>query len=172
MANSDDGRFDPEQLERGYRYFKALEHQRRGYIVIKERVRSFLLARRWELRLPDQLERAALELVDELLSVGALTLYQTGVNDENWRDYQERRERRRAREADERTKAAANEARDDERRRVDARIAELNTEREAERYRAELERQLERAELESLEQRREILRIAKPGKGGSAPDEE
>jgi hypothetical protein len=153
-----DGRWDPEELERGYRYFKALEQQRRGWLVVRERIRDFLAARRWELRQPDQLERASLELVEELLIAGALCLYQAGVNDENWRDYEARLERRRAREIEERTRAAANEARDDERRRVDARLLEINNEREAERYRAELERQLERANVEAAEKRGDVVR--------------
>lgn len=57
----DDGRWDPEQLERGYRYYKALEHQRRGWLVIRARVCDFLWKHRWELRQPDQIDRAALD---------------------------------------------------------------------------------------------------------------
>jgi hypothetical protein len=161
-----DGRWDPEHLERGYRYFKALEHQRRGWMVIRERVRDFLAARRWELRQPEQLERAALELVDELLVAGALCLYQAGVNDENWRDHQERRERRRARELEEKLRAAGNDARDDERRRVDQRLAELDNERAAERYQAELERQLHDAELEAAERRGAVVNVVERARRG------
>lgn len=155
-----DGFLDPEQLARGYRHYKALEHQRRGYAVVRELVRNFLAARRWELRQPEQLERASLELVDALLLIGAVALYQCGVNDENWRDHEQRKEERRVRELEEKVRAAANDARDDERRRVDQRLQELDGERQAERYEAELRSQLERAELESAEERKDgVVRL-------------
>jgi hypothetical protein len=154
-----DGRWDPEQLERGYRYFKALEHQRRGYVVIRERVRDFLWRKRWEIRQPEAIERAALELVDELATIGALALYQCGVNDENWRDYEERRDRRRRQEVEERIRAAANQARDEEQRRVEHRLAELEAERAAELYAAENRRKLELEEKRAAERRGEVTPI-------------
>jgi hypothetical protein len=164
MADADDGRYDPEQLERGYRYYKALEHQRRGWMVIRELVRDFLAGRRWELRQPEQLERASLELVDVLLVAGALTLYQAGVNDDNWREAQERKKKREAATRADELRAAANEARDDERHRVDVRLAELNSEREAERYLVDLKAQLEREELNAAEERGELAPIHRRGR--------
>lgn len=140
--------WDPEALERGYRYFKALEYQRRGYVCIRELIADELLQRRWDLRTPEQIAEAALVITDRLFSAGALAVYQAGVNEENWRDHEARQARRGAAERDAELRRATNEARDEEQRRVNARIAELDAERERERYAEYLRRELARAEEE------------------------
>ncbi len=156
---------DPEALQRGYRYFRALQVQRRGYVVIRELVQTFLAARRWTLRRHDDVERAALELVDALMTAGALAPYAAGLNAEACAEHAARA---RARATDERAaeiRRAANEARDDERRRVDARIAELDAEREAERYLARNKGDLEKLEREAREKAAGVIWI-RPRRGG------
>ncbi|HEX8010210.1 MAG TPA: hypothetical protein VF814_04660 [Casimicrobiaceae bacterium] len=156
---SSDGRYDPEQLARGYRYYKALEHQRRGFVVIVAMIREYLEQRRWELRQPEQLEGAALELTAKLIAAGAVTLYQAGINEEAWREHQERERRLNATARAAELRAAANEARDEERRRVDERLAELEQERNAENWERENRRKLEQLEREELERVSGVRRI-------------
>src|SRR6266540_2104184 len=137
-----------DAMQRGYRYYKQLEAERRGYAFVRDTIAEFLINRRWELGQRDQVHVVALQLVDALMSAGALALYQCGIDVENSGALkaQELRKVQLQREAE--VTKAAEQARDEERRRVDQRIAELEQERELERYEAHNRRELERAQRE------------------------
>lgn len=133
--------------ELSYRFVRALEHHRRGYVVVRDFIREELHRRRWSLRLPEHIEQAAAAILDRLLELGALALYQVGVNDANWCEHEQHQRQHAAGERDEQLRRVAEEARDDERRdaerRYQQRVAELESERYADRNRAKLE-ELER----------------------------
>lgn len=157
--------FDPEALARGYRYFRALELQRRGYVLIRDMIRDFLVSRRWALQRPNEIEGAALALVDALYEAGALATYQVGVRDDNWAEHERRHGARAARERAEAIAGAVAEARADERRRVDERLVELEREREGERYSAKLAGELARETKRSAEAPRGASRPATEATG-------
>jgi len=131
--------------ERGYRYYKQLEAQRRGYAFIRDTIAEFLINRRWQLGQREQVQAVVLELVDKLMEAGALALYQCGIDVENNQAIKEQEQRRQRQLRQAETSSAVHEAREDERLRVDRRIAELNEEREREKYEDYLRRELARA---------------------------
>lgn len=142
---------ESEAKDRGYRYYKQLAAVRRGYGFVRDTIAEFLVNRRWELGQPDQVKVVALELVNALMEAGALSLYQCGIDVENTTALDERKHRKERELRQSEIQHAVVEAREEERRRVDARIVELNAERERERYLGHLRASLEAAEKESQE---------------------
>jgi hypothetical protein len=149
---------DSEAMQRGYRYFKQLQTERRGYAFIRDTIAEFLINRRWELgQQRDQVYIVALELVDALMNAGALALYQCGIDVENsgaLSDQQKRKEETRRKAELERV---AEQARDEERQRVDVRLAEIDKQRAAEQYELYLRREL--AHSEEMDELAKLPRI-------------
>lgn len=136
------------ELERGYRYYKAMELHRRGYVIIRDAISDFLHRRYWGIRRQD-LPSVALELTDLLMAQGSLAVYQAGVNEDNWREQREREERRKKEEISDAVRERIGAALDDQQRQHERQLAALEQERENERYRAELLRGKEIAEQDA-----------------------